>query len=243
MIEADKICFNGSDNFIKAYLNNELIWEKNRYTPVSWIGNGNSGVWFDTTYHLTKNSRFVISFQVMSDAAAKVFGFEDLFRSGYSGSTEREFLYRCWVHPYSSKDIRYLFDMGDDWGSTYRTWIKYTSDVVTVDCDMKNHISTATINGTTTTLSDDPITSWNKFEITQPTFGVFGYDRWRYDKHYQYEISQNNTIRLFSLKIYEDGVLTKDWIPVLDMDNRPAMLDLVDMSYYYGTGGEFTYGE
>ena len=46
--------------------------------------------------------------------------------------------------------------------------------------------------------------------------------------------------RLYFVKIYDDGELVRDFIPVLDVNGAPAMLDRVEQKLYYG--GQFSYG-
>ena len=48
---------------------------------------------------------------------------------------------------------------------------------------------------------------------------------------------------LYYFKIYENNVLVRDFIPVLDRNSRPALYDKVEGKYYYNLGtGEFNYG-
>ncbi len=45
-------------------------------------------------------------------------------------------------------------------------------------------------------------------------------------------------------KIYSNNKLVRDFIPVLDEDNKPCLYDKVEKKYYYNQGtGEFLYGE
>lgn len=48
--------------------------------------------------------------------------------------------------------------------------------------------------------------------------------------------------RIYSCKIYESGVLVRDYIPVIDSSNRPCLYDKVEDKFYYNEGsGEFLY--
>jgi hypothetical protein len=47
---------------------------------------------------------------------------------------------------------------------------------------------------------------------------------------------------MYSFKIWDNGVLVRDFIPVLDFDNRPCMYDKVNDELYYNQGAEeFSY--
>lgn len=58
-------------------------------------------------------------------------------------------------------------------------------------------------------------------------FILFGL--WRGSSYY----SGNFGIRIYSCKIYQGNDLVRDFIPVLDSQGNPAMLDLVNEQYYY----------
>lgn len=51
------------------------------------------------------------------------------------------------------------------------------------------------------------------------------------------------SIKIYSFKIYDNGTLVRDFIPVLDTDNVPCMWDLVSEACFYNAGtGEFIAG-
>lgn len=50
-------------------------------------------------------------------------------------------------------------------------------------------------------------------------------------------------IKLYSFKIYDNGTLVRDYIPVLDYYGVPCLYDKVEDKFYYNSGtGEFLYG-
>lgn len=54
--------------------------------------------------------------------------------------------------------------------------------------------------------------------------------------------SIHSSIRMHSFKIWDKGVLVRDFIPVLDLDYIPCMYDKVSDELYYNQGtGEFSY--
>ena len=65
---------------------------------------------------------------------------------------------------------------------------------------------------------------------------------------YIFTINTNNNtsnfsyMKLYSCKIYDAGVLVRDFIPVRDLSNIPCLYDKVEDKFYYNKGsGEFLY--
>lgn len=56
--------------------------------------------------------------------------------------------------------------------------------------------------------------------------------------------SLNSAIRLYAFRMWQAGVLVRDFVPVLDWAMKPGMYDKVSgkMFYNLGTGADFTYG-
>jgi hypothetical protein len=60
--------------------------------------------------------------------------------------------------------------------------------------------------------------------------------------------SRNQAVRyckmkLYSFKVYDAGVLVRDYIPILDKNDRPCLFDKVSKTCFYNQGtGEFLYG-
>ena len=56
------------------------------------------------------------------------------------------------------------------------------------------------------------------------------------------DIEQKSYMRLYALKLYVDGDLVRDYIPVIDSSGRPCLYDKVEDKFYYNKGsGEFLY--
>ena len=50
-------------------------------------------------------------------------------------------------------------------------------------------------------------------------------------------------IKLYSCKIWNDNILVRDFIPVLNKAGVPCLYDKVEEKFYYNQGeGEFLYG-
>ena len=57
-------------------------------------------------------------------------------------------------------------------------------------------------------------------------------------------VTANMVGKIYSYVIWDNGVLVRDFIPVLDLSGRPAMYDEVSGQLFYNQGtGEFTWGE
>lgn len=56
------------------------------------------------------------------------------------------------------------------------------------------------------------------------------------------DLGSKSFMRLYALKLYVDGDLVRDYIPVIDSSNRPCLYDKVEDKFYYNNGsGEFLY--
>lgn len=52
-----------------------------------------------------------------------------------------------------------------------------------------------------------------------------------------------SSARIYSVKIYDDGVLIRDYVPALDSNDVPCMLDVVNYEFYYSaTNNDFIAG-
>ena len=68
-----------------------------------------------------------------------------------------------------------------------------------------------------------------------------------YTSNYPIHIFRGNDrygkLKLYYLKIYENNVLVKDFIPVLDLNNVPCLYDNISHTFFYNAGsGTFLYG-
>lgn len=56
--------------------------------------------------------------------------------------------------------------------------------------------------------------------------------------------SINSAIRLYSFKMWDNGTLVRDFIPVADLNDEPCLFDKVSEKCFYNQGtGEFAYSE
>lgn len=58
----------------------------------------------------------------------------------------------------------------------------------------------------------------------------------------RWDLNNKSFMRLYALKLYVDGDLVRDYIPVLDSSNHPCLYDKVEDKFYYNQGsGDFLY--
>ena len=56
-------------------------------------------------------------------------------------------------------------------------------------------------------------------------------------------VIRKTSLNLYYFQIYDNDILVRDYIPVLDTSKRPCMFDKVEKKCYYNQGtGEFLYG-
>ena len=60
----------------------------------------------------------------------------------------------------------------------------------------------------------------------------------------RWDLEHKSFMRLYALKLYVDGDLVRDYIPVLDINDRPCLFDKVSNTFFYnqGTGEDFIPG-
>lgn len=74
--------------------------------------------------------------------------------------------------------------------------------------------------------------------VTEMPFAIFGNNN-----QYTGGISQLSYMRLYSFKIYDNGVLVHSYLPCLDISGVACLYDEVNKEYVYNAGtGEFTAG-
>ncbi len=79
--------------------------------------------------------------------------------------------------------------------------------------------------------------------ITQGTYQS-SYNLWLFEgNNLGAPLGGSGAVTIYNFKIWDNAALVRDFIPVLDPDGTPAMLDRVEPKLYYNQGsGEFSYG-
>lgn len=80
--------------------------------------------------------------------------------------------------------------------------------------------------------------SFNGTYISGTPQAIFG------DAYDSSTVKEFSSSKVYSLKMWQSGKLVRDFIPVLDANNKPCMYDKVNDKYYYNSGtGDFKIGK
>ena len=196
---------------------------------LDWIGNGeyNDGdyignVMIDTGYVPNINTNVKLKFSTSKQNNGRmIFGY-------YVGDLlDNTNQYWRFFNNYES----YYFDCPNDGNQRLR--INDSTSVYGSPLEYK--VGNMYLNNLTTGVSRSgtPLTA-NTWEHSLCFFGCdTGNDKWYGDKG----------IKFYYLKIYEGETLVKDFIPVLDTNNKPCMYEKIGKTFHYNTGeDEPTYG-
>ena len=124
----------------------------------------------------------------------------------------------------------YFYTSGQFWATAYaKAWpeLQKTSDSLS-RCTMQFAGTGLMVNGNATTWSATTLNCpCSVYIFARNTNGTVEY----YSK-----------MRLYSCQIYEDGVIVRDYIPVLDFNGVPCLYDKAGKQFYYNAGsGSFSY--
>lgn len=196
---------------------------------LDWIGNGEyidgdyiGNVMIDTGYVPNINTNVKLKFSTsQQDNGRLIFGY-------YVGDLlDNTNQYWRFFNNYQT----YYFDCPND--GYQRLRINDSKSVYGSPLEYK--VGNMYLNNLTTGASQigTPLTA-NTWEHSLCFFGCdTGNDKWYGDKG----------IKFYYLKIYEGETLVKDFIPVLDTNNKPCMYEKIGKTFHYNTGeDEPTYG-
>lgn len=196
---------------------------------LDWIGNGEyidgdyiGNVMIDTGYVPNINTNVKLKFSTsQQDNGRLIFGY-------YVGDLlDNTNQYWRFFNNYQS----YYFDCPND--GFQRLIIN--DETTNYGSPLEYKVGNMYLNNLTTGVSRSgtPLTA-NTWEHSLCFFGCdTGNDKWYGDKG----------IKFYYLKIYEGENLVKDFIPVLDTNNKPCMYEKIGKTFHYNTGeDELTYG-
>ena len=196
---------------------------------LEWIGNGEyidgdflGNVMIDTGYVPNINTNVKLKFSTSSqDNGRLIFGY-------YVGDLlDNTNQYWRFFNNFRS----YYFDCPNDGNQRLRI----TDNKTNYGSPLEYKVGNMYLNNLTTGESKigTPLTA-NTWEHSLCFFGCdTGNDKWYGDKG----------IKFYYLKIYEGENLVKDFIPVLDTNNKPCMYEKIGKTFHYNTGeDEPTYG-
>ena len=189
------------------------------FTPVEYLES--TGLqYIDTGFFPNQDTRVVVEFKAISGYYGTIFG----ARTAASTDTF-SFLYTN-LNP---------GNISDDYAST-RTVLgsKIFNQIIVVD---KNKSLTYVLNKSTGAVIYQDANTYTNFQTTVPLYlfvmnsgGVAN-------------VNESGSRLIYSAKIYDNGTLVRDFIPVLDGNNVPCMYDRVTEQYFYNQGtGNFIAG-
>lgn len=192
-------------------------WEMVNYTPIEYL-EGTGTQWFDTGYKPNSNTR--IEYDLMISKADNDIGDEHTsFEMGSRVAYHNKVF--CSMF-YTNNTFRFLYGSNDFSNrdisiNTKHSIIMYSSGRCYVDGILQYNYNQENID--------------NNFNI------------------YVFKFNNGGTPaggghgKLYYFKIYDNDVLIRDFIPVLDMSGTPCMFDKVEAKFYYNQGtGQFIAG-
>lgn len=196
---------------------------------LDWIGNGEyidgdylGNVMIDTGYVPNINTNVKLKFSTSpQDNGRLIFGY---YLGDLLDNTNQ---YWRFFNNFNS----YYFDCPNDGYQRLRITDKKTN----YGSPLEYKVGNMYLNNLTTGASQigTPLTA-NTWEHSLCFFGCdTGSNKWYGDKG----------IKFYNTQIYEGETLVKDFIPVLDTNNKPCMYEKIGKTFHYNTGeGEPTYG-
>ena len=196
--------------------------EHSIYTPLTCIiGTGTQ--YINTLYKFTDNThkhRFIMRY---AKTGTSVNNAAHIFGSSTSSDT-------FWFNGYTDKNYSYSTQCYI--GATGRiVWIyDYTLAIMNLDFTLQNNTTILVINGTTTT------PNYSSTIVSGANIFLFASSRGANVSN------QKARMKLYYCKIYENDILIRDFIPVLDSNNVACLYDLVSQTFFYNAGtGTFNY--
>ena len=178
------------------------------YTELKYI-ESTGAQWIDTKYTPGKNTRVVIRFQHTTSGSGTCFGF------GASGSGASFRILRQ-KNGDDATQCRYAFNVNDAYGNVRAT--AYAA------LDTDEHV--ADIGNAGMTFDGEPLEKTESGSLTKNVAGT----AYLFAMRAQWVASPSAdsffTGRIYSCKIYDGETLVRDFVPVLDANGKPILLDV-----------------
>lgn len=196
--------------------------EHRKYTPITCIiGTGTQ--YINTLYKFTNNTnkhRFVMKY---AKTGTSINNATHIFGSSTSSDT-------LWFNAYTDSNNSYSTQCY--MGSTGQIlWIAdYTLAINIIDFTLQNNTTILKVNGTTTT------PNYSSTIVSNADIFLFASSKGT-------NVSAGKSrMKLYYCQIYENDILIRDFIPILDYNKVPCLYDRVSQAYYYNAGtGTFNY--
>lgn len=178
------------------------------YTELKYIESTGTQ-WIDTEYTPGKKTRVVIRFQYTTSGAGTCFGF------GASGAAASFRILRQ-KNADDATQCRYAFNVNDAYGNVRAT------DYATLDTD--EHV--ADIGNAGMSFDGEPLEKTESGSLTKNVAGT----AYLFAMRAQWVASPSAdsffTGRIYSCQIYDGETLVRDFVPVLDANGKPCLLDV-----------------
>lgn len=226
LIDDTKDIYNGTTPITKIYNGSSVVYEKApQYTEIQYLKSSGTQ-YINTLFSATINTKIDINYAyagTTTNGKTRIFGSrKDWNLNGfYAGTYMDQSRGAYW---YLVGDI-----VNDRWHSASK------------NADVYNHHLILSKNGAVL----DNITIWQPDDVVSSftpfgTIALFG----------AYEGNGTSTptintgiVIIYNCKIYDNDVLIRDYIPVLDTNNVPCLYDKVSKTFFYNQGtGTFLYG-
>lgn len=194
------------------------------YTPIEYLESTETQ-YIDTGYKPNSNTRAVVEFMATSYITDKPAWLSTLFSARTSTNLETYGEFVCSQDSPNGLRSDYGTNMNEQSCGTNLLLKK-------IKVDKNKNVTTYTYNGT---VLSTIITSVQTFSTP--------YSLWLFRINDAGRPLGASNIRLYSCKIYDNDVLVRDFIPILDIEGTPCMYDLVERKLYYNAGtGDFIAG-
>lgn len=199
----------------------EILWQKptTKYKEELAYIEGTGAQWIDTGFIPNQDTRVLTEHSYTKQPANRGF----IYGAGISATSRAFEMYTWgsnWNSPYGNNNI--VMSMSSSF---------LIGGKITIDKNKNNIIiqyadGTSQINSTTYVAFDAPRNMW-----------LFAINRGNASADLRADC-----VRLYCCKIWDSENLVRDFIPVLDWNNRPCMYDKVTDELFYNNGtGEFLY--
>lgn len=190
------------------------------YTPLSYLESTGTQ-YIDTNYAFKDNFAWEITFEGITDSAT-LFG-------GRTSSVRTAILFQL-----DSPKSTVCPIAGLNGTTTPFKFSDLSTGKHTVKLSIASNKGSAWVDGTQL-YNNESFTGSYISGITQALFA---------DKYNDGSFKELTSSKVYSLKMWQNGELVRDFIPVLDTNDKPCMYDKVNDKYYYNSGtGNFLIGK
>lgn len=190
------------------------------YTELKYVQNQNTNQYIDTNVIATSNIEFEIKYNHVSKNAS----FETIIGGQKNSPDTGLYIMNTCDGTNSKKALRY----NSTENKANSSYTFFNEDVVAT---LKNNVYTFTSNSGTQSFTVGSVSSFNS-----------GRSLWIFALNNGGNLFGGALMRLYYLKIWDNGELVRDYIPVMDYNKKIGIYDKVNEKYYYPNSGVLTSG-